>query len=920
MAILELCASPTVVPGVFHPSKYAMIVLIFQRAILGKMRLCAGLACCLAAVSPARAEDVAKGAKPAPRIAVLPSLSESGSHGSARWWLAGFDAALQAELLKNWNVVMLSRAGLSNVVFEQKLALANGKSDLPPQVPAADHLVFSILDTQRRELRMHVMQVSDDMKLTPARIFQYNDFQDLGGSFAKSVAAELGKQLRLDPAEKSEAKPPAADTPLKVALLNPIAARSVKASISQIAPVLRANLEIALAEAPFPVELVERERVDALMEELALGESGAAEANGAARFGTLAGADLILMPYIHPASGENIHVTVLAIESGHGRIVAGRSWTGGALEAPPETFLAALSTEAITRRAAAVPESPGGAAMRNAEAVFLTGLRNASMGLRLPAVVEAELCLTWADAALALSHDNRETMRDAAVGLLFYSIPFYNQLALKYHAPRERVADHIEDVESGIIGELRLQARRIFTMPLMDLTTDGNTTDLARVMTLHLRTGDPQAALSFAENQARPLDELLTFFYFRACYAETLIELGRFRDCAALLHNVPYKDLRYGAFSLRLDAYRAVGDKRREFESLWFNAKDMDDFRETDMARFFEIGPDFVTPDRVLTVYGRFAGAWRRDTPLIREPLVRLRIKAGQTEHAISDAQCAYLSYRLEDDKDGMQRMADILKDLKSALIEALPRAAEFIRLLPNTRFDLIHDRGVPAQRAAATARLLATQWGCEVHVIPLDLDITRLSTYRQLARSVDGSELADCLSYAARKDDPLLQTIVLTSAKLHTGTAGEGGADIFGQATHFGATEVISTYYFERQSRGNRRLVEEDLVIASSPEVVSMKLRNLANEKKERFVPMPPDMMATSIRLGLSHRLPGVSPDTGRLMAEVEPEEWKRAAIDARNKLSERLAGDPPPNAAEFRALAAKVSATPVTIIQPEK
>ena len=100
MAIHELCASPTVVPGVFHPSKYAMIVLIFQRAILGKMRLCAGLACCLAAVSPARAEDVAKGAKPAPRIAVLPSLSESGSHGSARWWLAGFDAALQAELLK----------------------------------------------------------------------------------------------------------------------------------------------------------------------------------------------------------------------------------------------------------------------------------------------------------------------------------------------------------------------------------------------------------------------------------------------------------------------------------------------------------------------------------------------------------------------------------------------------------------------------------------------------------------------------------------------------------------------------------------------------------------------------------------------------------------------------------------------------
>lgn len=920
MAILDLCASPTVVPGVFHPSKYAKIVVIFQRAILGKMRLCAGLACCLAAFSPARAEDVAKGAKPAPRIAVLPSLSESGSHGSARWWLAGFDAALQAELLKNWNVVMLSRAGLSNVVFEQKLALANGKSDLPPQVPAAEHLVFSILDTQRRELRMHVMQVSDDMKLTPARIFQYKDFQDLGGSFAKSVAAELGKQLRLDPAEKSEAKPPAADTPLKVALLNPIAARSVKASISQIAPVLRANLEIALADAPFPVELVERERIDALMEELALGESGAAEANGAARFGSLVGADLILMPYIHPASGGKIHVTVLAIESGHGRIVAGRSWTGGALEAPPESFLASLSTEALARRTATIKEGAGDAAMRIAEAGFLTGLRDASMGLRLPAVVKAELCLTWADAALALSHDNRETMRNAAAGLLSPSLPFYNQLELKYHAPRERVARHIEDEESGIIGEIRLQARRIFAMPLMDLATDGNTTDLGRVMMLHLRTGDPQSALAFAENQARPLDDLLRFFFFRACYAETLIELGRFRDCAALLHNVPYKELQDGAFFLRLDAYRAVGDKRREFDSLWFNAKDMDDYRETDMARFFEIGPDFVTPDRVLGVYARFAGAWRRDTPLIREPIVRLRIKAGQTERAISDAQCAYLSYKLEDDKDGMNRMAAILKELESAPIEALPRAAEFIRLLPGTRIDLIHDSGVPAERAAETARLMAGQWGCEVHVIPLDFDITRLTTYRQLARSVDGSELANCLSLAARKDDSLLQTIFLTSAKLHTGTPEKGGADIFGTATHFGSTKLTSAYYFERQSRTDRRPVEEDLVIASSPELVSMKLRNLAGEKKERFVPMPPDMMATSVKLGLSHRLPGVSPDTGRLMATVEPEEWKRAAIDARNKLTGRLAEDPPPNAAEFRALAAKVSSAPVTIIQPEK
>lgn len=885
-------------------------------------KLCICLALGFAAFSPVHAEDT----KLPPRIAVLPSLSESGSHGSARWWLAGFDAALQAELLEKWDVVMLSRAGLSNIVFEQKLALANGKSDTPPRVPATDHLVFSILDTRKSELRMHIMRVSDDMKLSPARIFKYQNFQDLGGSFAKSVAAELGKQLSLDPAKKIEVKPPAADAPvnpaLKIALLNPISARSVKASISQLAPILRANLEITLADAPFPVELVERERVDTLMEELALGESGAAEANGAARFGTLVGADIILMPYIHPASGENIHVTVLAIESGYGRIVAGRSWTGGALEAPPKTFLASVSTEALTRRAAAIREWPGEAAARIAEAGFLAGLPKASLGLRLPEVVMAELSLTWADAALALSHDNREAMRKAA-NLLSNALPFYNQLELKYHTPIERVGIYKRNVESGIIEEIRNQARRIFAMPLIDLATDGNAIDLGRVMKLHYQTGNPEAALAFAENQTHPLDDLLTNFYFRACYAETLIELGRFRDCAAMLHNVPYEQLKDGAFFLRLDAYRAVGDTKREFNSLWFNAKQIDDYRETDVARFFEIGPNFVAPNHILDVYTWFAGAWKRDSPLIREPLVHLRIKAGQKERAVSDAQCAYLSYKLENDKDGMTRMAATLKELESEPMEALPRAAEFIRFLPGTRIDLIHDSGVSAKRATETARLLVRQWGCEVHIIPLDFDITRLSTYRELTRSVAGKELANSVFFASRKDESLLQTIFLTSAKLYSGNRGKGGADIFGTSTSYGSVSVISTYYFDRISGLKGRPVEEDLVIASSMGVVSLELWIRATEtgdKRDWFVPMPPDMLATSKMLTLEHRLPGVSPDTGRRMVAVEPEGWRRSAIEARNKLTKLLEDEPPPNATDFRALAAKVSNVPVTIIQPEK
>ena len=133
----------------------------------------------------------------------------------------------------------------------------------------------------------------------------------------------------------------------------------------------------------------------------------------------------------------------------------------------------------------------------------------------------------------------------------------------------------------------------------------------------------------------------------------------------------------------------------------------------------------------------------------------------------------------------------------------------------------------------------------------------------------------------------------------------------------------VTSTYYFDRMSEAKGRPVEEDLVIACSPQLVSMKLGILvweASYKKEIFVPMPPDMLATSARLTLDRRLPGVSPDTGRFMAMVEPEEWKRPAIDARTKISEHFGKQPPTNAADFSALAAKVSNASITIIKPEK
>src|SRR5678815_3524109 len=64
------------------------------------------------------------------RVAMLPSFSDFEFRSSMRKSLASFDARLQAELLAGWDSEVLSRAGLSAVVFEQKLRAAE-KADAP---------------------------------------------------------------------------------------------------------------------------------------------------------------------------------------------------------------------------------------------------------------------------------------------------------------------------------------------------------------------------------------------------------------------------------------------------------------------------------------------------------------------------------------------------------------------------------------------------------------------------------------------------------------------------------------------------------------------------------------------------------------------------------------------------------------------
>jgi len=82
----------------------------------------------------------------ATRIAFLPSFSDFEKQSPMRAALPAFDARLQAELLTGWDSEVLSRAGLSAVVFEQKLRAAKSASASALRVLPAGFLVISVLD------------------------------------------------------------------------------------------------------------------------------------------------------------------------------------------------------------------------------------------------------------------------------------------------------------------------------------------------------------------------------------------------------------------------------------------------------------------------------------------------------------------------------------------------------------------------------------------------------------------------------------------------------------------------------------------------------------------------------------------------------------------------------------------------------
>lgn len=895
--------------------------------------------CCVAiATSAVHAEEARKGVDAvAPRIAVMPSFSDVGTPDGWRPWASGFDAALQSELLQGWDVTITSRAGLSTVVFDQKLAFAKGERKAPPVIRAADFSVFLVLDARASEVRVHVTPVAVGMKIGEPVKHAFRDAAHYGTMLPKDVAKDIARRIGLRPrGEKTE---PAAEAdsgtpkqePLKIAIVPPFSNIEPEHFTEAMATLFGAMLEEGCLALKQPVELVERTEMARLLDErelLAGNATGAGlDANSAADIARLAGARIILLPYLHPANNHSARVTIHAIDSETGEIAAARSWTGKVSEPPPVAALGELLAEAGRQRPGTGNETAASRNLRHAEADHLVGLYDTMTHTHSGFREKTLLSLILADAALALAYDDTERYSKVIGRFLERALPWKLSATLAW-ADSDFDRAYKRAKEDGSLAEITRQARRVFELPIRELRDSrGNNTDIQNQSRFLLASGDAQAALDHLLAIDGGVEGIARIPAFTITYGRALIELGRIDEAVKFL-TARYE--RYKTDSetifLLLDARRLEGDVRNEIGLMYHEHKWLlKSFSTNRLARFLEIAVNHDRPDRCLRGFHFCADPWRRNELPVIEQLVRLRISLKQKQRASDDAQCGYLLAKLEGKPEFTQTFKKLLDELGAKPLDTLPKAAAFIKLPADSRFDLFHDSTIPPERAAKIGRLIADFWNCEVHVMAAPVDASKLEAFDHASQRIVATDLANHMFPLIRPGDGLLQTVFLTARPLRTSL----GA-IYGTTSHHSAVQFVSTYYFDYFAGEKKKVpsapaptLDEMVAIASVQRgsmaaAISDHIFKIT-EKYETFRPLPPDALANSGKLTLEDRLLGVSLHTARILAEIKPEAFRERANNGRDKLLEQMAGDKSPDTAAFRQIAALISKTKPLIIKPD-
>jgi hypothetical protein len=854
----------------------------------------------------------------APRIAFLPSFSDFEKQSPMRAALPAFDARLQAELLNGWDSEVLSRAGLSAVVFEQKLRAAGDPSVPTLRVLPSGFVVLSVLDQSKKQLRVFVNRVSTGMTLSEPKIFPVENPKSMTNSLPQQVARHVAGVTGLSPRPKSAPHMPDTKKPLTCSLLEPISAGGAKADLAQVSPLIRAVLESLVASDDVGATLVERSEAAKLLEEKTLTATNGLNANGATNLGRMAKADLILIPFIHFQNPEKIGTDLFAVDVATGRMLACRSWSGGLLDTPPAGLVKELLQEGLQAADESVAHpATDDPALRHAEAGFMTGLKEGWNGLRQRAATVAELSIRLGDASLALASDDEALMRSASKTFYRAATPAaLYPLQLEYR-PDDPWLVEVEDLKkSGQLELIHKQARQIFELPMTELAQDNSDYDLKALAELWIRLGDAKKAWSILTRGGQPIQELAAKSPFYEVMVLALMNLGRYQECVDLLENRK----KWSGFCtiILVDAYRALGNKKREFDIMGSNpASSCKSERMT--ARFLDLGVDQAKAGPVTGLVIATANSWVINSPLVRKSMIRARVAAGQKELAIADAQCAFIAATKTKDLTTQKEISSILTELGAKPIASLPAAREFLTLPAQCRIDLIHDQTVDPKYVGEVATHVARFWGCAVHVRSIQLKASAFSSYQRLSQALDTTVFADSFTHVKLPDGPSIGTILLTQTKLISKQKNYVG-DVYSISR--GSFTLLSDHYFRKfKSTDPRPLPLITAIAAAQLGSVSRMLRSESKQQEtweNVFFPPPPDLFSSNGTLSLVTMDLGISPGTGALLKRIPASAILEAIPELDRKSQEKASPPAPADQPLITDLSQQISQAKPIIINP--
>ena len=828
------------------------------------------------------------------RVAIVPAVADFEIQSEWRRALSGFDARVQAELLKGWQVEVLSRAGLSTVVFEQKLRAATDPKTPMHRVLPADLVVLTVFDFARKELRLYAVPVGDSMKVGNPTVLKAKSPHDLSSAVpaeAARILARIGKLTSQQP-DPAAANPnaPAAAQRLVCALLEPVSPEGIlDASVLGLAPLIRAGLEQAVSSGNAgAVQLVERNNMTQLINEKALKAAfgSGLDANAATQFGRMVKADLIVVPFVHAVDKAKIETDVFALEVSTGRLLECFSWSGVPGEQIPlETISGFLRKASSKARELAGHQTPDNAKARHAEAAFLASIPEQWAGLRMSTATTNQAAMRMADAALALSADDPALMVKTMQKLISQAMP----LVFHQHAPAfVPNADWLLEAErlrkSGQFAALQADARRVFELPLLEMQREPSGEHNLLMAWYWNNLGEYEKALQTVgaggKQNVGSTDDGSGYEQVARAY----MGLGRYKKCTETV----LQRGRFSSFAMKLmvDAFRADGDEANEFKYMWINRTKLGTEYDRD-ARLIDLAVKFGKTSEALEFFADGSLDWARAEPGVQLAAIRARIAAGQKEIAISDAQCALMIARKEKKGPLITELEKILASLNARPLDRLLRAGDFIRLPSDCVIHLIHDQTILPAHARAVAEHIAGFWRCPVQIWPVKLEARKLSFYKPLAEALDSVQMHRLLTEAALPAQRYLGRVFLTHEKFIATRNGNYYADV--HSWSLPRLTALSEHYFAKYEHLDKRPLPliDAIVACAIPSVKHAMWRHLQADTDiaNDFAPIPPDLFSNNGRLVMDRHELGISPRTAAVLREIT---WEQIAVEIDRRVEE--------------------------------